>query len=196
MKALTVLVQTLVGQLKNQPSTTEGKKNQQQGNAGFSGRRKIQCYGSQKFRHVVRDSLIGLVSLEITLLKTTKCWFEMTDSTATREESFKLEQVIRGGHREACLTNSGQYKKDESDNVIKSLKVTRKLPDGVYIRNEVYSYPRLFTTDTGASTIISYRGFESLRPEDRPDLVKTSKHVGATGVKIKEGPICFKTRAG
>ena len=45
----------------------------------------------------------------------------------------------------------------------------------------------MFTTDTGASkTILSSRVFESMKPEDRPNLVKTSKLVGASGVSIKE----------
>ena len=70
------------------------------------------------------------------------------------------------------------------------------MPDGVYIRGSVQGYPLLFTTDTGASkTIISNRVFESLKPEDRPELEKTSKLVGASGVSIKErgkGTFCFK----
>ena len=69
----------------------------------------------------------------------------------------------------------------------KSIKVTRKLPDGVYIRCTVQGYPLLFNTDTGASkTIISNRVFDSLKPEDRPELVKTSKLVGASSVSINE----------
>ena len=70
------------------------------------------------------------------------------------------------------------------------------MPDGVYIRGSVQGYPLLFTTDTGASkTIISNRVFESLKPEDRPELEKTSKLVGASGVSIKErgkGIFCLK----
>ena len=70
------------------------------------------------------------------------------------------------------------------------------MPDGVYIRGSVQGYPLLFTTDTDASkTIISNRVFESLKPEDRPELEKTSKLVGASGVSIKErgkGTFCLK----
>ena len=70
------------------------------------------------------------------------------------------------------------------------------MPDGVYIRGSVQGYPLLFTTDTGASkTIISNRVFESLKPEDRPELEETSKLVGASGVSIKErgkGIFCLK----
>ena len=66
----------------------------------------------------------------------------------------------------------------------------------MYIRGSVQGYPLLFTTDTGASkTIISNRVFESLKPEDRPELEKTSKLVGASGVSIKErgkGIFCLK----
>ena len=59
--------------------------------------------------------------------------------------------------------------------VIKSIKVTRKLPDGVYVRRMVQGYPVLFTADTGVSTtIISNRVFKSLKEEDRAELVKTS----------------------
>ena len=57
----------------------------------------------------------------------------------------------------------------------------------MYIRGTVQGYPLLFTTDTGASkTIISNRVFESLKPEDRAELVKTSKLVGASSVSIEE----------
>ena len=61
------------------------------------------------------------------------------------------------------------------------------MPDGLYVRGSVQGYPILFTADTGASkTILSSRVFESMKPEDRPNLVKTSKLVGASGVSIKE----------
>ena len=61
------------------------------------------------------------------------------------------------------------------------------MPDGLYVRGSVQGYPILFTTDTGASkTILSSRVFESMKPENRPNLVKTSKLVGASGVSIKE----------
>ena len=57
----------------------------------------------------------------------------------------------------------------------------------MYIRGAVQGYPLLFTAATGASkTIISNRVFESLKPEDRPVLMKTSTLVGASGVSIKE----------
>ena len=90
--------------------------------------------------------------------------------------------------------------------MIKSIKATRKLPDGIYIRGTAQGYPLLFTTDTGASkTIISSRVYESFKPEDRPKLVKTSKLVGAGGVSIKEqgkgtftlqlGPVSMQTEA-
>ena len=84
------------------------------------------------------------------------------------------------------MENSNSY------DVIKSIKDTRKLPDGkyiyIYIWGIVQGYPLLFTADTGASkTIISNRVFESLKPEDRPELAKNAKLVGASGgVSIKE----------
>ena len=84
---------------------------------------------------------------------------------------------------------NGLSNKEESNikTVIKSVKMTRKLPDGVYIRGTVQGYPLLFTTDTGASkTIISTRVYDSMQPGDRPTLEKTSKLVGASGVSIKE----------
>ena len=85
----------------------------------------------------------------------------------------KLGQAISCGHREACLTNSGQIKGVESKSVIKSIMIARKLPDGVYIKGTVQGYPLLFTTDTGASeTIISNLVFEKLKPGNRPALVK------------------------
>ena len=79
------------------------------------------------------------------------------------------------------MENSNSY------DVIKSIKDTRKLSDGIYIRGTVQVYPLLFTADTGASkTIISNRVFESLKPEDRPELAKNAKLVGASGESIKE----------
>ena len=55
------------------------------------------------------------------------------------------------------------------------------------MRGSVQGYPILFTTDTGASkTILSNRIFESMKPEGIPNLVKTSKLVGASGVSIQE----------
>ncbi|MCG8046149.1 MAG: retroviral-like aspartic protease family protein, partial [Candidatus Thiodiazotropha endolucinida] len=84
-------------------------------------------------------------------------------------------------------TLSNNREDPTSKNIIKSVKVKRKLPDGVYIRGTVQGYPLLFTTDTGASkTIISTRLYDSMEPEDRPALVKTSQLVGASGVSIKE----------
>ena len=57
----------------------------------------------------------------------------------------------------------------------------------MYIRGTVQGCPLLFTTDTGASkTKISTRVFESAEPKDRPELVKTSKLVGASGASTKE----------
>ena len=69
---------------------------------------------------------------------------------------------------------------------MKSVK-TRKLPDGVYIRGSVHGYPILFTADTGASkTIVSSRFYDSMCSEDKPELVKSAKLVGASGSPIKE----------
>ena len=65
--------------------------------------------------------------------------------------------------------------------------MTRKLPDGVYIRGSAQGYPLLFTTDTGASkTIISKRVFESMATEDQPKLSGSSKLIGASGTEIRE----------
>ena len=80
---------------------------------------------------------------------------------------------------------------------MKSIK-TRKLPDGVYIRGSVQGYPILFTADTGASkTIVSSRVFDSMRPEDKPELVKATELVGANGSPIKEkGEAIFTLQLG
>ena len=49
----------------------------------------------------------------------------------------------------------------------------------------------MFTSGTGASkTIISNRVFESLNAEDRPELVKTSRLVGPSGMSIEEKGKC------
>ena len=80
---------------------------------------------------------------------------------------------------------------------MKSIK-TRKLPDGIYIRGSVQGYPILFTADTGASkTIVSSRIFDSMCLEDKPELVKTAKLVGASGSPIKEkGKAIFSLQLG
>ena len=49
------LLQTLVSQLTNKESSDTGKKYQQQANAGFSRRGKIQCYACQDFGHMARE---------------------------------------------------------------------------------------------------------------------------------------------
>ena len=49
------LLQTLVSQLTNKESSDTGKKYQQQANAGFSRRGKIQCYACQEFGHMARE---------------------------------------------------------------------------------------------------------------------------------------------
>ena len=73
-----------------------------------------------------------------------------------------------------------------NDTVVKSIKA-RKLPDGIYIRGSVEGYPILFTTDTGASkTIVSSRIFDSMTPEDKPELDKAAKLVGASGSPSSE----------
>ncbi|MCG8032791.1 MAG: retroviral-like aspartic protease family protein, partial [Candidatus Thiodiazotropha taylori] len=70
---------------------------------------------------------------------------------------------------------------------MKSIKHVRKLPDGIYIRGTVQGYPILFTADTGASkTVLSKRVYESMRSEDRPELGKASKLIGAGGTTIKD----------
>ena len=56
---------------------------------------------------------------------------------------------------------------------MKSIKATRKLPDGIYIKGSVQGYPILFTADTGASkTIISRRTYEAMKSVERPSLGK------------------------
>ena len=70
---------------------------------------------------------------------------------------------------------------------MKSIKHTRKLPDGIYIRGTIQGYPILYTADTGASkTVLSKRVYDSMRPEDKPPLSKSSKLVGAGGTSILE----------
>ena len=65
--------------------------------------------------------------------------------------------------------------------------MTRKLPDGVYIRRSAQGYPLLFTTDTGASkTIISKLVFKSMATENQPKLSGSSKLIGASGTEIRE----------
>ena len=49
------LVQTLVSHLQDQANSNAGKKSQQQENAGFSRRGKVQCYGCREFGHIAKD---------------------------------------------------------------------------------------------------------------------------------------------
>ena len=64
----------------------------------------------------------------------------------------------------------------------------------------------MYTADTGASkTVLSKRVYDSMRPEDKPPLSKSSKLVGAGGTYINEigkgnfklqlGPVCVQTEA-
>ena len=82
--------------------------------------------------------------------------------------------------------------------MIKSIKTTRKLPDGIYIRGSVQGYPLLFTADTGASrTIISKKVFEAMKQEDKPELKRSAKLVGPSGTVIKElGKGSFNVKLG
>ena len=65
--------------------------------------------------------------------------------------------------------------------------MTRKLPDGVYIRRSAQGYPLLFITDTCASkTIISKRVFESIAAEDQSKLSGSSKLIGASRTEERQ----------
>ena len=95
-------------------------------------------------------------------------------------------QAISGGLREACSENNGQLNCDKVE-YLKSIKTSRKLPDGIYIRGSVQGYPTIFTADTGASkTIISRGTYEAMDPSDKPALVKSARLVGPTGTIINE----------
>ena len=127
--------------------------------------------------------------------------------------SFKLEQAVSEGRREAFDRNNDLKQKEDSnlkvrqnEAVIKSLKQPRRLPDGIYIKGTVQGYPILYTADTGASkTVLSKRVYDNMKPEDRPPLSKASKLVGAGGTNISElgqgnfklqlGPVCVQTEA-
>ena len=77
--------------------------------------------------------------------------------------------------------------KEDGKEVLKSIKNSRKLPDGIYIRGTVQGYPILFTADTGASkTIISKRMYEAMEGSDKPVLMKTSRLLGPSGSAISE----------
>ena len=95
-------------------------------------------------------------------------------------------QAISGGLREACSENIGQLNFDKIE-YLKSIKTSRKLPDGIYIRGSVQGYPIIFTADTGASkTIISRGTYEAMDPADKPALIKAVRLVGPTGTLINE----------
>ena len=83
----------------------------------------------------------------------------------------------------------GQFKHTDSSDTqtLKSIKTSRKLPDGIYIRGSVQGYPILFTADTGASkTVVSKRMYEAMEVEDRPALSSSSRLIGPGGSIIKE----------
>ena len=95
-------------------------------------------------------------------------------------------QAISGGLRDACSENNGQLNFDKVEH-LKSIKTSRKLPDGIYIRGSVQGYPIIFTADTGASkTVISRGTYEAMDPADKPALVKSARLVGPTGTVINE----------
>ena len=95
-------------------------------------------------------------------------------------------QAISGGLREACSENNGQLNFDKVV-YLKSIKTSRKLPDGIYIRGSVQGYPIIFTADTGASkTIISRGTYEAMDTADKPALDKSARLVGPTGTIINE----------
>ena len=95
-------------------------------------------------------------------------------------------QAVPDGLREACADNNGQLNMKRGE-VLKSIKTSRRLPDGIYIRGSIQGYPILFTADTGASkTIISRRTYEAMEIGDRPSLVKSARLVGPTGTAINE----------
>lgn len=107
------------------------------------------------------------------------------------------------GHKKVGNT---EVKTQQSEAVIKSIKHSRKLLDGTYIRRTVHGYPILYTTDTGASkTILSKRVYNNKRPEDKTSPTKTVKLVGAGGTNISEvgkgnfkiqlGPVSVQTEA-
>ena len=90
--------------------------------------------------------------------------------------------------------------------MIKSIKHSRKLPDGIYVRGNIQGYPIMYTTNTGASkTVISKCVYDNIRSEDRPTLTKSAKLVGAGGSGINEirkgnfkvqlGPVSVETEA-
>lgn len=57
----------------------------------------------------------------------------------------------------------------------------------IYIKVHVQRYPILFTTDQGASkTMLFERVHDSMRPEDKPSLSKSSKLIGIGGTNISE----------
>ena len=95
-------------------------------------------------------------------------------------------QAVPDGLREACADNNGQLNMKRGE-VLKSIKTSSRLPNGIYIRGSIQGYPILFTADTGASkTIISRRTYEAMEIGDRPSLVKSARLVGPTGTAINE----------
>ena len=130
------MIQALVSQLKGQ-GMNDACMRIQQGNRGFlGGRQSVQCYGCREIGHIIRDC--------------PKKPSRPGDSNGNskREEGLQqgqrqkshlnLEQGFSGGHNETCSDYNGQCKNvDQTDNnVVKSIKLTKKLPDGVYVRGQ------------------------------------------------------------
>ena len=114
-------------------------KKPQLGGTGLGRRENVQCYAYELREHFARDC------------PNKTGYQEGSRNTGNKPTAFKLEQAVSEGRREACTGRNGQFEinKGARDDVIKSIKVTRKLPDGIYIRGTVQGYPLLLLLTLG-----------------------------------------------
>ena len=178
------LMQDLVKQILELTKTTSGNTDTQQQQRPYRGR-NVVCYGCGVLGHIVRDCpQKGNNGRNKHPYAPPGIFGDSAQGTGA--SPFKLVQAISGGLREACSENNGQLNFDRVE-YLKSIKTSRKLPDGIYIRGSVQGYPIIFTADTGASkTIISRGTYETMDLVDKPTLVKSTRLVGPTGTVINE----------
>ena len=112
----------------------------------------VFCYGGQQTGHYLRECPQKITRPFNRYTRQNASTNKVDEPQQRESKPIKLEKAVSGGHREACSMNMGHKNNDnlKEDNVIKSIRASRKLPDGVYLRRSNQGYPPRFTTDMGA----------------------------------------------